>query len=215
MMFVAIATVISLLPSAQDPKSPETDQMIQESNRCGRYFSEIEAKYHMPKNLLRAISVTESGRWNDTTAQKITWPWTLNVDGRGHHYNSKEEAILAYRHFEQKNATYIDVGCMQVNIRFHPDAFHNLAKAMEPMYNIEYAAQLLEDHYRVTHNWLAAIGRYHSKTPARGKRYAGEVLRTWREINHQMDVSDNTRNLRIPVPKISLRKDANADSNEG
>lgn len=183
--------------------SEEEITLLRESDRCTRYFSAIEAQYGLPENLLRAISTVESGRWNRVTLTPITWPWTLNVDGRGYHYESKKEAIVALRTFEHNGAKLIDVGCMQINLRFHPEAFHNNAKALEPRYNIEYAAKLLKRHYRLTKNWQRAVARYHSATPHRGSRYASKVMKTWKQINRELALTED--HAPIPTAKVSMR----------
>ena len=64
---------------------------------------------------------------------------------------------------------------MQINLRYHPKAFANLSEALEPRRNVDYAARYLVDLKRETDSWNAAVGRYHSKTPALASRYRRKV----------------------------------------
>jgi hypothetical protein len=98
---------------------------------------------------------------------------------------------------------------MQVNLRYHPDAFHNLSQALEPRYNIEYSAQLLARHFALTKSWERAVARYHSATPHRGSQYAGKVIRAWKEINQELRISKSS----AAEERITMR--LNTTQNDG
>ncbi|MCE3233788.1 MAG: hypothetical protein K0R98_2045 [Rickettsiaceae bacterium] len=100
-----------------------------EASRCSRYFSLYEKKNHMPSNMLRAIGVTESGRYSKEAGRSVAWPWTINVNGKGYQYESKAKAIAAVKQFQAEGNKSIDVGCMQINLKYHPEAFTNLEQA--------------------------------------------------------------------------------------
>ncbi len=113
------------------------------------------------------------------TARSTPWPWTINVEGEGHIYNSKAEVIAAVRGYQAHGVRSIDVGCMQVNLMYHPDAFASLDQAYDPAANAVYAAHFLNELYATTHNWQQATALYHSATPrprrqlpAQGRRRA-------------------------------------------
>jgi hypothetical protein len=75
--------------------------------------------------------------------------------------------------------TSIDVGCLQVNLMYHPDAFASLEDAFDPGHNADYAAHFLNTLYADSHDWKQAIGAYHSETPALGDAYRVLVLARW------------------------------------
>ena len=157
------------------------DFALRESSHCNRYFDIFEKKYEIPDNLLKAVSVTESGRWHRGENKALPWPWTINVAGKGYYYSSKKEAIKAVEDFKRKGRTSIDVGCMQINLKYHPEAFANLNQAFEPKYNIEYAAKFLANNYeRTDGGWKEAVGDYHNKKSSLGRKYANRVYRNWR-----------------------------------
>lgn len=132
----------------------------------------------IPSGLLHAISKVESGR--KTAAGKIVaWPWTINVQGTGYYYPTKEEAIAAVRTFQQRGIQSIDVGCMQVNLYHHPDAFASLEQAFDPEENVAYAASFLlklKDNHA---SWHKAVAHYHSANPVHHQPYQKAVFYVW------------------------------------
>ena len=74
------------------------------------------------------------------------WPWTVDAEGQGAFYDSKELAIAAVRALQARGVRSIDVGCMQVNLMHHPNAFNSLEQAFDPVArNANYAAQFLTE----------------------------------------------------------------------
>ena len=56
-------------------------------NKCTESINKIENKYNIPNKLLRAISLTESGR---TIEKKfVAWPWSVNVSGKPYYFKDK------------------------------------------------------------------------------------------------------------------------------
>lgn len=146
------------------------------SNQCSNYFEHIEDKHSLPKHLLRSISAVETGRWHSQSQLYFFWPWAVNQGGRAYYYANKEEAIREVRKMLEKGLTSIDIGCMQINLHHHSDAFLNLNQAFEPKDNIEYAAYFLKHNYKKYYNWFEAVASYHSKADI-GKSYAEKVLK--------------------------------------
>lgn len=73
----------------------------------------------------------------------------------------------------------IDVGCMQVNLNHHPNAFPSLEVAFDPLANARYGAKFLTELQATDQNWLVAAGHYHSQTPDRAMAYRGMVTAAW------------------------------------
>jgi soluble lytic murein transglycosylase-like protein len=73
----------------------------------------------------------------------------------------------------------IDVGCFQVNLHYHPDAFASLADAFDPASNARYAASLLNRLHDQSGSWPLAIALYHSADPLEGQRYSARVQAAW------------------------------------
>ena len=103
-------------------------------------------------------------KWNSKTQQKMAWPWTINVRGKGHYYKTKEAAVAAAKAFRKRGIKSLDVGCMQINMKFHGHEFASLEEAFDPQTNVEYAARFLKRLYDRRQDWMKAATDYHSKT---------------------------------------------------
>ncbi|MGB4191828.1 MAG: transglycosylase SLT domain-containing protein [Rickettsiales bacterium] len=162
---------------------------LHNSNQCNNYFSHIEEKHSIPEHLLRSISVAETGRWHKDAQLYFTWPWTVNQEGKSYYFNTKDEAIKEVRRMLEKGHTNIDIGCMQINLHHHPEAFLNLNQAFDPKENIEYAAIFLKKNYILANDWNKAIALYHSQK-AVGKLYADKVTKIYNDyINNVLSVN--------------------------
>ncbi|MBW6398801.1 transglycosylase SLT domain-containing protein [Roseomonas sp. HJA6] len=133
----------------------------------------------MPAGLLQAIGRVESGRRDPVTGQFGPWPWTINAEGRGMFFPTREAAIAEVRQLQARGVRLIDVGCMQVNLYHHPNAFPGLDQAFDPLTNARYAAQFLSELQASTQDWARAAGHYHSQTPERAEPYRARVLQAW------------------------------------
>jgi hypothetical protein len=100
----------------------------------------------------------------------------VNAEGRGYSFNTKGEAIAAVLALQARNVASVDVGCMQVNLMYHPAAFASLDEAFDPTANVRYAARFLGQLFAETKDWNLAAAYYHSKTPERALSYQQKVL---------------------------------------
>ncbi len=134
----------------------------------------------IPSFLLRAVSNVESGRLMG--GEIAPWPWTINVEGKGYIFETKQKAISAVQKFQRMGAKSIDVGIMQINLRHHPYAFRNLEEAFDPQLNIAYGAKFLKQLFLQHKSWDSAIGHYHSATPKFHNAYKQRVFSHWSRI---------------------------------
>jgi hypothetical protein len=132
-----------------------------------------ELRYGIPDDLLLGIGLQEAGLERDGALS--VWPWSVNVEGEGRFLRDAAEAIAWVRERQAEGAELIDVGCMQVNLRWHPDAFATLEEAFDPARNVDYAARYLTGLAAREGGWRAAVGRYHSADPDRAARYLAGV----------------------------------------
>ncbi len=146
---------------------------------CAQAASMAGSAAGLPKNLLLAIGMVESGWTNPATGERAPWPYSVNVDGKGYHFPDAQAAIDFVRLARGSGARFIDVGCFQIDLRDHPDAFPALAQAFDPQANATYAAGFLNRLHARLGSWGAAIAGYHSETPALGLPYARLVLASW------------------------------------
>ena len=60
-------------------------------------------------------------------------------------FPTREAAIAEVRQLRADGMRLIDVGCMQINLHHHPNAFASLEEAFDPLSNARYAAQFLTE----------------------------------------------------------------------
>jgi hypothetical protein len=109
------------------------------------------------------------------------------AEGEGRFLPSKAAAVAEVKKLQARGVRNIDVGCMQVNLLAHPDAFANLDEAFEPRTNVAYAGRFLVSLYGSTQNWATAGAYYHSQTPSEAAPYKAKLLTTWNNAKGKGD----------------------------
>ena len=89
----------------------------------------------------------------------------------------------AVRELQKQGVENIDVGCMQINLKYHPEAFDSIEDALDPRKNVAYAADFLKRNYQETKSWGEAATRYHSKTVHKAFKYEDKLLETWNRLS--------------------------------
>jgi hypothetical protein len=149
----------------------------------------MEILYNIPQHILSAIALTESGKTDKNTKLYMPWPWTANIGGSGRYFKTQKEALFTFKQLIARKYDRFDVGCMQVNWHYHKGAFSSIEEALDPYYNVRYAAEFLTSLYKQTGSWTQAAVYYHSKTPMRYQIYRKFVSSNW----------DKARDLMSPV----------------
>jgi hypothetical protein len=152
---------------------------LEDSAICGQETARQEKLQAIPDRLLHAISLVESGRWDAEHRATLAWPWTVMAEGEGRFLPSKDAAIAEVKKLQARGVRNIDVGCMQVNLLAHPDAFATLDEAFEPRTNVAYAARFLKDLQAQDNNWGQAGAHYHSQTPSEAAPYKAKLMSVW------------------------------------
>jgi hypothetical protein len=152
--------------------------LIVPTNNCTDHLTQYEKQHKIPAGLLHAISKVESGR-KDHTGQVVAWPWTVGAEGKSYYFRTKEAAVAAVRKMQLRGTKNIDVGCMQVNLYYHPYAFNTLNDAFEPSKNVAYAAKFLRGLKNEHASWHKAVAHYHSANPEHHIPYRKSVFGIW------------------------------------
>jgi hypothetical protein len=142
------------------------------NNPCYAWADVAEKAYDMPKGLMSAIVTQESGGH----------AYALNVDGKAYKYRTAEEAGYAIQDMAQR-AYEIDVGCGQLNIRWHGVKFKNLGALLNPHVNMSYAAWHLSVLYKQTGSWAKAAAHYHSYDATKNRPYVCSLRRIMTQAN--------------------------------
>jgi len=150
--------------------------LLEQSGFCTMAAQQAEQRYHLPRGLLIAIAKAESGRPVSSLADVRPWPWTIDADGTGLFLDSKPAAV-AWVRTQISRHSFVDVGCMQVDLAYHADAFASLEQAFDPVANTDYAARLLLRLYlgEAGGSWDVAVGLYHSHTSLLAAMYRDRV----------------------------------------
>ena len=140
---------------------------------CEREMARAAASSGVPLNVLYSVGLTETGHKGELG------PYDMNVDGRAIHSESLAEAMTRFAAARAGGAKLIDVGCMQINVRFHGHRFRSLAEMFDPALNVEYAANFLKTLKGQEGNWTLAVARYNAGpgNPAAERTYVCAVIR--------------------------------------
>jgi hypothetical protein len=176
-LFLAAITVVAAAIPAMADQPFDNQKTI-----CADAIDAEERRSRIPGRLMAAIAAVESGRWDRETGANIAWPWTVTSGGEGKFYPTKQAAIRAVETLQRRGVRNIDVGCMQINLGYHPDAFGSLEEAFDPATNVAYAAAFLHRLKARTRGWLQAVRFYHSSDPDRQRYYGNKVFKARQEI---------------------------------
>lgn len=142
------------------------------TNPCEAEILRAADRYQIPAGILYAVGLTETG--NRGSLQ----PNALNIEGKAVFPRSRSEALLAFETARREGKSLIDLGCMQINHRYHGDQFRSVEDMLDPRRNVDYAARFLTQLHARHETWSMAVARYHAgpnNDPAQ-KRYVCRVI---------------------------------------
>lgn len=193
MRTLTLATLILLATSAGHAEAGTLagQSRLDPGQQCRIAIRAAERGSGIPVQLMAAIGRIESGRRGaDGTVNP--WPWSINAEGTDYVYETKEAVIAAVLALQAKGVRSIDVGCMQVNLMHHAQAFASLDQAFDPVENARYAAQFLVQLKNQTGDWQKATAAYHSATPELGEPYQRKVMAVWPEEQRRGQESEGS-----------------------
>jgi hypothetical protein len=175
-----LAMTAILAPTAVLIRTPAQADVIQSlpqpaGRMCRQAVAAAERAHGIPTHLLAAIARVESGRKDQSSGTYNPWPWTINFDGQGSFYDNKTQAVAAASSMRPRVTLSIDVGCMQISLTHHPDAFATMDQAFDPNLNADYGARFLLQLFEKAGSWPKAVELYHSATPELGHDYGQKV----------------------------------------
>lgn len=169
---------------------------------CEQAALAVSKESGVPLGVLRAISLTETGRKNSEGF--LPWPWTVNMEGAGKWFDTRDEAqAFVDKHFA-RGARSFDVGCFQINYRWHGHAFQSIEEMFDPIANARYAASFLGELYREFGDWTKAAGAYHSRTPKFAKKYAARFERIRSRLPENPPVDLVTAETPQPTEPVAI-----------
>ena len=161
---------------------------------CEKIIKNIESLTGIPEGLLLGIGKTEAGRIIDKKELRV-WPWTVNHAGKSLFFDNKKQMKNYVLKHLTKGDNNLDVGCMQVNLKWHKHNFKQVNDMISPEPNISYAASFLVQLKNKYGNWNEAIKNYHSSDPDKNKPYLDKVLSFWKmKEKKPLYIVDNKNN---------------------
>ncbi|MBT5047464.1 MAG: transglycosylase SLT domain-containing protein [Rhodospirillaceae bacterium] len=173
--------LVSLLAALISQLAPKMALAGPDSSRiCASAIHAAELSQRLPRFLLHAVSLAESGRWDKKAQARIAWPWTVTAGGKGKFFPTKAKALAEVKRLRADGIRNIDVGCMQVNLKYHGHIFGSVEEAFDPVNNVAYAAAWLKSLRDKKGSWAHAVGRYHNgHWKKRGQGYWRRVYSIW------------------------------------
>lgn len=162
---VAMVAQVALI----GPGRAATDAAVDQAGVCDQAATLAAARTGVPISVMKAITLTETGRTRDGRARP--WPWTVNMEGKGVWFDDRTAALAYATAHHDLGARSFDIGCFQINYKWHHEAFASIDEMFDPAENALYAAGFLQQLYAETGDWELAAGAYHSRTPEHAERY--------------------------------------------
>ena len=163
---------------------------IKKLNLCEKIIKNIELQTDIPKGLLLGIGKAEAIR--KLNNKYIIWPWTINHAGKSLFFDTKKQMTNYVFKNLQKDDLNIDVGCMQINIKWHKNNFKKIADMFEVSPNISYAASFLLQLKNKHGSWDKAIKHYHSSDPKKNIPYLIKVKSFWKKFEGEKIIKAKT-----------------------
>ena len=184
---LCLALAAVLLPAGRSTLAldvPDDPHLV-----CDRAAAQAERAWNLPEGLLAAIGTVESGRVNSSGMYRRAWPWAINGEGSSYFATSKADAVSMVRTLQARGLRYIDVGCFQIDLFYHPDAFASLDDAFDPVANAQAASRILMMNRFGATDWSQAVAAYHSASVLRGGWYLQQVLAAWPGARERLGLS--------------------------
>lgn len=147
---------------------------ISDANACVQHAAEAEQALDIPRGLLLAIALVESGQ------DGIPHPYAMSVNGRA---VSARNVSDASRHLKDRRGQMrgnVYVGCMQLSLAHHRSQFQPAEAIVEPKQNVWYAARLLVRLHTDEGSWKSAVARYNGGSTRQARNY---VCKVWQNLN--------------------------------
>lgn len=169
---VAAAAASTALPSVAHAQSGGYQTLD-----CPNLIARTEAARNIPRGLLMAIAVTESALNGQPD------PYAMNIAGRAYHATGFPDMTNVISANWQRGVRSIDVGCMQINLKYHGSKFPRLTDLLDPTTNVNYGASFLITLATEAGSWKDAVMSYHNKTnPGRRAWYGCKVWNNYLRI---------------------------------
>ena len=147
--WLVLSCLIGLYSAQAAQALPAPDSSV----LCEQAAAEASQREGVPLSVLRAIALNESGTRRQGHFRP--WPWTVNMEGKGMWFGSREDALTYAQKEFDRGARSFDIGCFQINFRWHGQHFASIDHMFEPLANAVYAARFLRSLFIEQGSWEA------------------------------------------------------------
>lgn len=149
----------------------------------GTVFEKAGNKHGVDPVLLYSVALAESasGRGQGLISP---WPWALRTQNVPFYAKTAAQAKAKLRELQEQHGKLIDVGIMQVNIKWHGHRVASPYDLLDAETNVMVGAAVLAEAIRSVPNDLElGIGRYHVwQDEYRARNYGSRVLAIYQNL---------------------------------
>ena len=174
-----------------------------DSGLCDESIETVASSSFVPREVLYKIARLESGRRID--GRHVSWPWSLNNGGKGYFLKDRATALSILAHLKAQGETNVDIGCMQLNMRWHADFFHSPKHMINPLDNVRYAASYLEQLYKETGSWEKTVKFYHSRNAKFNSVYYAKYKKMKSPKSGTILVSLGSSQTEVPLQNLTVQ----------
>lgn len=164
-----LAAILAFLLPMQSLAALSWTETADPAAVCEQAALQAGAEYGVPADILGALTLTETGRRLDGHVRP--WAWSVNAEGAGSWFDDPASALAFAEDRVAMGRLNVDIGCFQINYRWHGEQFPSVAAMFDPLTNARYAASFVRRLHAETGDWRAAAGAFHSRTPANAQKY--------------------------------------------
>lgn len=167
MLVLALVVLTAFISEGLAPRQAQAASGV-----CEAEIMAAARAHGVPPGILHSVGLTETGR------KGSLYPYALNIEGRTVYAKNRGEALREFEQARAQGKTLIDLGCMQINHRYHSAEFASIGAMLDPHANVDYAARFLARLHARHETWTMAVARYHAgpdNDPAQ-KKYVCRVI---------------------------------------
>ena len=170
-------TMESMAAGSIEMNSSNQQSLASKTKLRNTMWGQVARRHGIDPYILYAVALTES-RKNGEQNRVIPWPWAINNAGNAFIPDSQQEAEALLNQMLEQGKRNIDVGIMQVNLRWHGYRVAKPEQLLIPSTNLEIGASVLSEAIQsVPGNLAHGIGRYYSwKNEPAAIQYGQKVI---------------------------------------
>lgn len=154
----------------------------------GTHFDRAGRAHGIDPVLIYAVALAESasGRGKDSVSP---WPWTLRAPERGYYEKNRLSAEIRLEELVREHGHMIDVGLMQINLRWNGHRVSSMHDLFDIETNIMVGAEILAEAIMSSPTDLElGVGRYYTWNEPRARSYGSRVIGIYENLKAQHEL---------------------------